>query len=164
MIVRKFTRDWYAGYVAANPSHEDDALELLDSSGKLLKIGWDAVKWVCYLREPAHGTGSGGNEGANAERLLRRRFTGRPRIQGLWLRLTLLDGDELEGVTANDISLLNQTGIMLSPPDTRSNTQKVFVPRAAIRELSVLGVIGSATHSRPTGNRQSELFPADAEE
>ena len=35
---------------------------------------------------------------ANPERLQRKRFALRPRTAGLWLRLTLADGDELEGL------------------------------------------------------------------
>ena len=99
MIVRKLTRDWYAGYASATPADDGPELELLDSSGKLLRIPWPEIKWVCYVREPGTGDGSGTlarNDTINPERLLRRRFTGRPRIAGVWLRMTLSDGEELE--------------------------------------------------------------------
>jgi len=44
------------------------------------------------------------------ERLVRKRFSLRPRTAGLWLRLTLGDGDELEGLAANDRSLVDGAG------------------------------------------------------
>lgn len=161
-IVRKFTRDWCAGFASSSPTNEIDELELLDTSGKLMRIPWGVIKWVCYVREFASGTvastGSG-SEAGSPERLLRRRFTSRPRAAGLWLRLTLSDGDELEGVAANDRSLVEGAGLLLTPPDTRSNTQRIFVPRSSIREMAVLAVISSAVAGRGRGERGSELQP-----
>jgi len=164
VIVRKLTRDWCAGYAAANPASESTELELLDTSGKLLRIAWSQVKWVCYVRDLTQTESSAGTDSQSPERLLRRRFTSRPRIAGLWLRMTLSDGDELEGVAANDRSLVEGTGLLLIPPDTRSNTQRVFVPRSAIRELSVLGVIAPGGPSRPTPGAQPELFAPPVED
>jgi len=98
---------------------------LLDSSGKLRRIPWSQVKWVCYVREfPAEGAAFA-NDGAQPERLLRRKFSTRPRIAGLWLSLTLADGDELEGVAANDRSLIDGSGLLLAPPDTRDRKSVV---------------------------------------
>jgi hypothetical protein len=163
VIVRKLSRDWCAGFAAANLTGEVPELELLDVSGKLLRIEWNQVKWVCYVRELAGSEtpGSFGKDSVAPERLIRRHFSGRPRISGLWLRLTLADGEELEGVAANDRSLIDGSGLLLTPPDTRSNTQRVFVPRSAIREFTVLGVIGTASPGRPPRQRdelQPELF------
>jgi hypothetical protein len=98
VIVRKFSRDWVAGYAGAGFGQDAVALEILDLTGKVHTIGWDAVKWVCYVRDfPASSS-----DQANPERLQRKRFAVRPRTAGLWLRLTLADGDELEGLAAND--------------------------------------------------------------
>jgi hypothetical protein len=163
VIVRKFTRDWCAGYASANPTTENPEFELLDSAGKLQTIPWNSVKWVCYVREIPAAHGGSGAESAGPERLLRRKFTSRPRIPGLWLKITLTDGDELEGMAANDRSLVEGAGLLVTPPDTRSNTQRVFVPRSSIRELAVLAVIGSAAPSQskraPVAGMQPELFP-----
>jgi hypothetical protein len=166
VVVRKLSRDWCAGYAAANPAgegpgHSQD-LEILDNQGKLLRMAWDQVKWVCYVRELGVGDGSA-TDTVNPERLLRRRFSSRPRMAGLWLRLTLADGEELEGVAANDRSLVDEVGLMMTPPDTRSNTQRVFVPRNSIRELTVLGVIGLANTARRPDGLQPELFDKGTE-
>ena len=160
VIVRKLTRDWSAGYADSSPSADTTELELLDNSGKLVKIAWNQVKWVCYVRELASVDGSSGSA-AQPERLLRRRFSSRPRTAGLWLRLLLTDGDELEGVAANDRSLLDGPGLLLTPPDTRSNTQRIYVPRTAIRELTVLGVLHPSAPRRGTG-AQPALFEIGA--
>ena len=160
VIVRKLTRDWCAGYAAGDLSGEGgDDLEMLDGQGKVLRVAWSQIKWVCYVREPGVGEGSG-TDTVNPERLLRRRFSSRPRVTGLWLRITLSDGEELEGVAANDRSLVDGIGLLLTPPDTRSNTQRVFVPRSSIRELIVLAVIGSSPAAREQAGAgtQPELF------
>jgi len=160
VIVRKLTRDWCAGYAAANPAAPDPSspdLELLDISGKLLRIAWEQIKWVCYVRELGSAEGSA-SDGVNPERLLRRRFASRPRVAGVWLRLTLGDGEELEGVASNDRSLVDGAGLLLTPPDTRSNTQRVFVPRSSIRELTVLGVISPPASRAEKAGLQSDLF------
>lgn len=158
VIVRNLTRDWCAGYAASNLASEISGLELLDSSGKLRRIAWDEVKWVCYVREfPVEGSAFA-NDGTHPERLLRRKFSTRPRVAGLWLYLRLADGDELEGVAANDRSLIDGSGLLLAPPDTRSNTQRVFVPRGSIRELTVLGVISPVAKTRKEAGPQPELF------
>lgn len=159
VIVRKLTRDWCAGYAAGDLTGESagEDLEMLDGQGKVLRVAWDQVKWVCYVREPGMGAGTG-IDTVNPERLLRRRFSSRPRMTGLWLRITLVDGEELEGVAANDRSLLDGPGLLLTPPDTRSNTQRVFVPRSAIRELIVLAVIGTSPAARQRAGLQPELF------
>jgi hypothetical protein len=163
VIVRKFSRDWCAGYAAASVAPDAPELEILDLNGKVLRIGWEQVKWVCYVRDlPAPWS-----DQANPERLLHKRFSVRPRTAGLWLRMTLTDGEELEGLAANDLSLIEGAGLLLTPPDTRSNTQRIYVPRQAIQTLEVVSLIGAggrrhdaASHQRV---EQPELFPRAGE-
>jgi hypothetical protein len=160
VIVRKFSRDWLAGYATSGFGQDADALEILDQGGRVFTIAWDAVKWVCFVRDfPA----SSGDQ-ANPERLLHKRFSVRPRASGLWLRLTLADGDELEGLAANDRTLVDGAGLMLTPPDTRSNTQRVYIPRKSIQTLEVVSLIGSGqARRRPATSPepQPDLFPSD---
>jgi hypothetical protein len=159
VIVRKFSRDWCAGYAGVSFGQNSAELEILDLGGKVLRIGWEQVKWVCYVRDFPTG------ETANPERLLHKRFSIRPRTPGLWLRLTLTDGEELEGLAANDRSLVEGAGLLLTPPDTRSNTQRIYVPRQAIQTLEVVSLIGAASRKRAEvasrAAEQPELFPQE---
>ena len=161
VIVRKFSRDWCAGYAGPGFGQDAPELELLDLNGKVLRIAWDQVKWVCYVRDLPAGDSS------NPERLLHKRFAIRPRTAGLWLRMTLTDGEELEGLAANDRSLVEGAGLLLTPPDTRSNTQRIYVPRQAIQTLEVVSLIGAAGRKRAAaagpGTEQPDLFPGDPE-
>lgn len=161
VIVRKFSRDWCAGYAGASFGQNALELEILDLNGKVLRIGWEQVKWVCYVRDFPAG------ETANPERLLHKRFAIRPRTPGLWLRMTLTDGEELEGLAANDRSLVEGAGLLLTPPDTRSNTQRIYLPRQAIQTLEVVSLIGAAGRKRVETTAQAaeqpELFPKEPE-
>jgi len=160
VIVRKFSRECYSGYAGAVFGQDSPALELLDLTGKVLSVAWDAVKWVCYVRDF-----SSSSDTANPERLLQKKFTVRPRAAGLWLRMTLNDGDELEGIAANDRSLVAGAGLLVTPPDTGSNTQRIYVPRQAIQTLEVVGLIGATGRKRRPeaagAEGQPELFSAD---
>ena len=79
------------------------------------------------------------------------------------MRARLKDGDLIEGLAANDVSLVGSDGIFLTPPDLRSNTQRLFIPRGSIEELEVVAVIGAAKRKpvekveTPKDERQEEL-------
>lgn len=162
VIVRKFSRDWCAGYARPNFGQDAAELEILDLAGKVLEIPWSLVKWVCYVRD----FNMSSLDQSNPERLLHKQFTVRPRTAGLWLRMTLADGDELEGLAANDRSLVDGAGLLLTPPDMRSNTQRIYVPRQAIQTLEVVSLIGAPSRRHPAGapkpEDQPELFPGEA--
>jgi len=159
VVVRKFSRDWTAGY--AGTTLEGPELEILDTTGKVLRIGWEQVKWVCYVRDLPSAVA----DQANPERLTRKTFSVRPRTAGVLLRMTLNDGDELEGLAANDVSLVAGAGLTLTPPDTRSNTQRIFVPRQAIQTLKVVTLIGVAKKRgmEIDATDQPELFSKEPE-
>ncbi len=150
MIVRKFSRDWQSGYVDPQGFVRDDRLELLDSTGKVLTVALSEVKMMCFVREFLTGD--------EPERLIRRSFISRPRTPGVWLRMRTRDGDELEGLASNDASLLEPEGIQFAPPDMRSNTQRIFMPRTALQSLEIVAVIHPTTRRKHGPADQEGLF------
>jgi hypothetical protein len=162
-VLRMHDGNWLAGYLPASGfirrAVSPDALELLDLSARRQVIPLASLKWACFVRDFNSG------ETTNPERLLRTTFAGRPRLAGLWLRLTLKDESVLEGMAGNDLTLLDPAGLLLTPPDTRSNTQRIFLPRTSIAELSVVAVIGAsvatASGRKPPAStrQQGDLFP-----
>ena len=86
-------------------------------------------------------------------------FASRPKQDGLWVRLSFRDDDTLEGVVANDLLLMEPAGITITPPDPNAHAQRVFVPRAALRGVTVLGVVGSPlrTRRRPQAPSQDQM-------
>jgi hypothetical protein len=156
-IFRKFSRDWVAGYLQANGFVRDGRVEMLDLDGKVVSLAAGDLKWICYVRDFNSG------ELNNPERLVRKTFAGRPRGDGLFVRARLKDGDTIEGLAANDVSLVASEGVFLTPPDLRSNTQRIWIPRASIDELEVVAVIGAAKRKptapeKPKETAQEELF------
>lgn len=163
VIVRRFTGDLLPGYLAWSqfleptdgaPARADSwALHLLDLAGRVIPVRLSEVKMVCYVRDFNLA------DTRDPERLTRRSFLARPRGEGLWVRITFRTGDLLEGLAPTDLSfaddLLLDRGIQLVPPDTRSNTQRVYIPRSAITELQVLAVVSSRTRPAPAILKES---------
>lgn len=156
-IFRKLSRDWLAGYLAAGNFVHGGRVEMLDLEGKVIALEAEDLKWICYVRDFNSG------ELNNPERLLRKTFAGRPRGEGLFVRVRLRDGDLLEGLAANDASLVASDGVFLTPPDLRSNTQRIWIPKAALESLEVVAVIGGAKKPRPATGVE-EKAPAAQEE
>ena len=74
---------------------------------------------------------------------LRQVFHTRPKMEGLWIRFQFRDGEVMEGVMPNNLLQLETYGFTTIPPDPYSPSQRVFIPRVALRTVEVLGVIGS---------------------
>jgi hypothetical protein len=149
VIVRKMGRDSISGYVAPANFVVEGKLELLNPSGKVVLIDLAEVKSVDFVRDFSDTAATG-----------RKTFTTRPRTDGLWVRLKFIDNDIQEGLMANDLTQLIPEGFLITPPDTRGNTQRVFVPRTALLELNVLAVIGRPEAHKKTAEdiRQEKLF------
>ncbi len=165
VIVRRFTGETLPGYlplaafVRNRPTQP--ALDLLDLTGRVIPLLLSDVKHVCYVRE------FNLNDTVNPERLTRRAFLARPRTEGLWLRLTFRTGDLLEGLAPTDSALLddliNDAGLHLAPPDSRSNTQRIYIPRTSLSELQLLAVITTPSRRKPlpaasVPSMQEDLF------
>jgi hypothetical protein len=152
VIVRKLSRDWLSGYLPPSAFVVQEQAEMLDLSGKLVSVQMAEVKWICFVRDFQSGDAS------QPERLLRKTFVTRPRSEGLWIRARLKDNDLIEGLAPNDLTLLEGEGIFLVPPDTRSNTQRIFLPRQAVAELDILAVIKTGARRAAAEALQEDLF------
>jgi hypothetical protein len=150
VVIRKMDRDSINGYVAPANFVHDGKLELLNTSGNVVAIDLRDIKGVYFVREFS-----------DSDSVSRKTFTSRPRTEGLWVRLRFKDNEVLEGMMPNDLSLTTAEGFLVNPPDLRSNTQRIFVPRSALESLTVLAVIGATRRARkgvPTDTRQVPLF------
>ena len=149
VIVRKLDRDTAAGYVGSQYI-ADGKLELLNTAGNVVSIALSDIKGVYFVREFSE-----------PESLTRKTFTSRPRAEGLWVRLHFRDNEIIEGLMPNDLIQEGGDGFSIIPPDTRSNTQRIFVPRSALAEMNVIAVIGekkSQRGRRPEDVRQVPMF------
>lgn len=160
VIVRRFHGDTLAGYlplsgfVRSRISERDRVIDLLDLSGRVAQVALEEIKHICYVRD------FNLNDPIAPERLTRKTFLARPRTEGLWLRLTFRgqpspssEPEQFEGLAPLDLSLmddiLHDAGLFLLPPDVRSNTQRIYIPRTAISELQLLAVITTPSRKKP---------------
>lgn len=168
VIVRRFQGGVLSGYLPAGAFVRLEAglprVDLLDLTGRVVTVSLEEVKTISYVRD------FNLNDTVNPERLLRRSFLARPRSEGLWVRMTFRGGDLLEGLAPADLTLLSNMledhGLFLTPPDTRSNTQRIFVPRSAMTDLQLIAVITTPSRKKPalpaedTASLQETLFAA----
>jgi hypothetical protein len=67
----------------------------------------------------------------------------------------------MQGVMPNNLLQVEPHGFTVIPPDSAGNVQRVFVPRAALQAVEVLGVVGSPLNRRkakPATKDQIGLF------
>ena len=152
VIVRKLDGEFILGYLPPADFLEREQAGLLTLDGNVTSVPIADVKWICFVRDFASG------DSGQPERLLQKTFPRRPRNPGLWVRVRLKDNDSLEGLAQNDLSLLDNDGLLLIPPDTRSNTQRIFLPRQAILEVEILAVVRAGTPRSPARTLQESLF------
>lgn len=139
VILRLFSGDALSGYLPATGFVEAHSVTLMDTAGRAVPVPLRDIKMICYVRDFQ------GGDPADPERLGRRLFPARPRAEGTWLRLTFLDGETIEGLAAADITLLDPLltdgCLSMTPPDARSNTHRLAIPRSALQAVEFLAVI-----------------------
>jgi hypothetical protein len=139
VLVARFDRETLSGFVQSPGGFGTDSVELLTPEGSVVRIPYEDTKAVCFVRD--FETGDTWRE--------HRAFATRPKTAGLWVRLRFRDGDSIEGMLANNLMLVEAAGFSVIPPDPTFQNQRIFVPRAALSEVQVLGVIGSPLRRRP---------------
>jgi hypothetical protein len=151
VIVRRFDREAVAGFISPQSYLQPDGVEIMSLAGAVLRFPYQEVKTVCFVRDflpddPAHE---------------RKVFGARPKKEGLWVRLRYRDADSMDGLLANNLVQTELAGYVVTPPDPYSNVQRMFVPRLALEELLVLGVIQGPLRPRKapvTSREQLEMF------
>ena len=136
------------GYLNPGRLGQIDPLDLLTAEGEHQEIPLSRIRTIYFVRQF-----DGDYEPE------RKVFLSRPKLDGLWVRLRYTDGETLEGVVPNDLLNLLDNGVQITPPDFNSNTDRIFVPRSALSELTVLGVVGIARRRpAPVAAAQPRLF------
>ena len=159
VIVRRFSGESLAGYLPALSFVDGESVTLLDLTGRLAPLPLTEIKFIAYVRD------FNLNETASIERVLRRTFLARPRTEGLWVRVTFRSSDTIEGLVAPGLDLLDEIstlrGLQLALPDARTNASRLYLPRVAMSQLDLLGIIAARTRRRKAVADeigQNELF------
>ena len=151
VVVLLLDRSHLKGYLNPLTLARAEACDLLTPDGEHVSVAMASVKSVYFVREFP--------ETFQPERKV---FLSRPKLDGLWVRLRFRDEDVMEGIVANDLLDLLDNAVQLTPPDLHGNTLRLFIPRSALAEMKVLGVVGAARRTpRAAGaaaSSQSKLF------
>ena len=152
VLVQRFDRETLPGFVNASAFLTDRGVEILTTGGAVSLLPYEDVKSVFFVRDFTE------NDPASARRV----FLSRPKLDGIWVRLTFRDGDTLEGLMPNNLLQVEAEGVQVIPPD---GAQRVFVPRVALKSVQVLGVVGSPLRTgrkKPVTRDQIGLFEESA--
>jgi hypothetical protein len=144
--VRFLDRRVLRGYLNPSKLGDSEAIELLTPEGEQRNFAVKDVRSIYFVREFA--------DDFEPER---KAFLSRPKQDGLWVRLKFRDEDTIEGVVPNDLLSLLDRGVQITPPDLHGTTLRIFIPRTALTEMTVLGVVGIARR-KPAAPPQPGLF------
>ena len=133
VVVELLDKQALRGYLSPTRLGQADPIDVLTPEGEHEQIPLAKVRAVYFVREFS-----------DVFEPERKAFLSRPKLDGLWVRLRFTDGETLEGVVPNDLLSLLDNGLQITPPDLNSSTDRIFVPRGALSEVTVLGVVGIA--------------------
>src|ERR1700757_2115615 len=133
VVIELLEKKLLKGYLNPARLTQADVVDVLTPEGAHEEVPLVKVRAIYFVRDL----------GEDIE-MERKSFLSRPKLDGLWVRLRFRDGQSLEGVIPNDLLGFQDNGLQMTPPDFNSNTDRIFVPRTAMTELTVLGVVGIA--------------------
>ena len=138
VVVHRLDSGTVKGYVDSATFLGPEGVEVLDRDGHLLNVPLAAIKGVYFVRD----------FDGNPDQTERRASRNRPRLDGLWVRMTFSDTEVLEGLIANNLLDVEPPGFMVTPADLYSNNLRIFVPRNALTNVEGLGVIANGATRR----------------
>ncbi|HEX4642718.1 MAG TPA: hypothetical protein VH161_04595 [Candidatus Acidoferrales bacterium] len=144
--MRFLDRKVLRGYLNPIKLGGSESVELLTPEGEQRSFDPAGVRSIYFVREFS--------DDFEPER---KAFLSRPKLDGLWVRLKFRDEETIEGVVPNDLLSLLDRGVQITPPDLHGTTLKIFIPRTALSEMTVLGVVGVARR-KPAAPAQPGLF------
>jgi hypothetical protein len=152
VLIDRYDRSLLRGYVQPQTWRTADGLEVMSPEGAVSIIPYPQIKCVSFVRDL---------EGPSVLEE-RREFMARPKSAGLWIELQFRDGDSMESTISNNIMEMEAEGLFATPPENAGNAQRIFVPRAGLNGVQVIGVVGKPKTKRerpaPLASRQIKLF------
>jgi hypothetical protein len=145
-LIRRYDRETLAGYVNPLSFIQPEGVELLSDQANVTVVPFSEIRSLAFVREF--------ESGPIVERAV---FQTRPKTPGLWVSLRFRDGEVLEGILPNNLLTLETTGFTVIPPDPFGNLQRLWVPRASLLSVEVLGVVGSPLRKRKPKESRGQI-------
>jgi hypothetical protein len=135
VLLYRFDRQPTEGAVNPHSYLLPDRLEMITKTGNLLSASFQEVKALCFASETdKHDLFTVHNF-----------FERRPKVPGLWTRFTFRDSDQLDGILSHNLLEWPITGFSITPPKAGLSRQRVFIPRQAVIETELRGVVGRSS-------------------
>jgi hypothetical protein len=147
VVVLLLDRSSVRGYLNPAKLADIESIEVLTPEGEHRNFDVKDIRSIYFVRDFT--------DNFEPER---KAFLSRPKLDGLWVRLKFRDNDSIEGVVPNDLLSLLDRGVQITPPDLHGTTLRIFIPRAALSEMTVLGVVGIARRKPAPAPPQPSLF------
>jgi hypothetical protein len=138
IVLYRFDRLPLEGFGRAGPFVPGVDLELMSAEGNLQVVTFAEVKALCFVSE-------GGQMNLFTEHTF---FERRPKQPGLWTRFTFRDGDQLDGLLSHNLLEWPEAGYSAIPPRASATRQWVFIPRVAVTNTELRGVVGKSAAPR----------------
>jgi hypothetical protein len=150
VFVRRFEREPVNGFVSPQHYLQPSGIEILKPDGSIVVLSYREVKCISFVRDFP----------STDQPEERKVFLTRPKMEGLWVRMLFRDNDRMEGILPNNLLHIDPYGFSFVPPDPFSNNQRIFVPREALQDIHVVGVVGgkAARSKKPEIKEQAKLF------
>jgi hypothetical protein len=152
VLIDRFDRSQVRGFASPHSMAGAEGVELLSHDGQAVLIPYEQIKVVSFVRDW---------DGKSVLRE-RREFLARPKTSGIWVEFVFRDDDRLEGVLPANLQLIEARGYAATPPESAGNAQRLFIPRQALSEVNVMGVVGAKRQKAPKRETlQITLFPVE---
>ncbi len=141
----RFDRQPAEGIVNPSTCFLENQVEVLTPNGTLIGVNYADLKALCFVSD-------------NAQPDLfdvHPFFDRRPKAPGLWTRFTFRDGSRLEGMLSHNLLEWPDHGYFITPPHAGTHRQRVFIPRLALSQTELRGVVG-ASAGLLAGRKKSE--------
>ncbi len=148
MVVALLKGEAVRGYLNPAQLGHTERVDLLTVDGEHEELELATVRCIYFVREFSDDFEP-----------VRKAFFSRPKMDGLWVRLKFRDNETLEGIVPNDLLDLLDRGVQITPPDINGPSTRIFIPRTALAELSVLGVVGIARRAQRVAAAGAEAQP-----
>ncbi len=137
VIIRKLGGEIIKGYLETMPELKGKkSISILSLIEKVITVPKKEIKALFFVRKF-----SGDRDYSEVKF-----FKYQPRIDGLWVHLTFIDSETVEGIISNTSAFLLDDGFFITPADPKSNNRLIYVPKAALKDFRILGMQYSRRH------------------
>ncbi len=145
IFIYRFDRQPLEGVVNPSACFLPAQVELITANGTLMGVSYSELKALCFVSDHAQPD-------LFAAHTL---FERRPKASGLWTRFTFRDGSLLDGILPHNLLEWPEHGFLATPPHAGTQRQRVFIPRQALIQTELKGVMG-VSGMAPEGKHKAQ--------